>query len=57
MRVLAVTAPDRLKGAPDIPTAIEAGMPGMMAQLFTGLFLPASTPQPIVDQSTRRRRR
>ena len=25
-------------------------MPGMIAQLFTGLFLPAKTPRAIVDQ-------
>ena len=33
-----MTSPERLKGAPDIPTAIEAGLPDMIAQLFTGLF-------------------
>jgi len=50
IRILAVTAPERLKGVPDIPTAVEEGMPGMIAQLFTGLFLPAKTPKAIVDQ-------
>jgi tripartite-type tricarboxylate transporter receptor subunit TctC len=50
IRILAVTSPERLKGVPDIPTAIEAGMPGMVAQLFTGLFLPARTPRAIIDQ-------
>jgi len=50
IRILAVTAPERLKGVPDIPTAVEEGMPGMIAQLFTGLFLPANTPKPIIDQ-------
>jgi tripartite-type tricarboxylate transporter receptor subunit TctC len=50
IRILAVTAPERLKGVPEIPTAIEEGMPGMVAQLFMGLFLPARTPRPIVDQ-------
>jgi tripartite-type tricarboxylate transporter receptor subunit TctC len=50
IRILAVTSPERLKGVPEIPTAIEAGMPGMIAQLFTGLFLPAKTPKAIVDQ-------
>ena len=39
IRILAVTLPQRLKGAPDIPTAIEAGLPNMVAQLFTGLFV------------------
>jgi tripartite-type tricarboxylate transporter receptor subunit TctC len=50
IRILAVTAPERLKGVPEIPTAIEEGMPGMVAQLFTGLFLPARTPRAIVEQ-------
>src|SRR5215467_7156339 len=50
IRILAVTAPERLKGVPDIPTAVEEGMPGMIAQLFTGLFLPAKTPKAIVEQ-------
>jgi tripartite-type tricarboxylate transporter receptor subunit TctC len=50
IRILAVTSPQRLKGAPELPTAIEEGMPGMIAQLFTGLFVPAKTPRAIIDQ-------
>lgn len=50
VRILAVTSPDRLKGAPDIPTAVESGLPGMIAQLFTGVFGPANTPKPIADK-------
>ena len=50
IRILAVAAPARLKGAPDIPTAIEAGLPNMVAQLFTGAFAPAATPKPIIDK-------
>jgi tripartite-type tricarboxylate transporter receptor subunit TctC len=50
VRVLAVTAANRLKGAPDIPTAIEAGLPGMTAELFTALVVQAKTPQAIVDR-------
>ncbi len=50
IRVLAVTANDRLKGAPDIPTAVEAGLPGMTAELFTAVLTQAKTPQPIVEQ-------
>ena len=49
LRVLAVTANQRLKGAPDIPTAIEAGLPGMTAELFTAVLVQSKTPQPIVD--------
>src|SRR5882757_3791902 len=50
IRILAVTSPERLKGVPEIPTAVEEGMTGMVAQLFTGLFLPARTLRAIVDQ-------
>jgi tripartite-type tricarboxylate transporter receptor subunit TctC len=50
IRILAVTSPQRLKGVPDIPTAVESGLPNMIAQLFTGLFAPANTPKPIIDQ-------
>ncbi len=50
IRILAVNAPERLKAAPDIPTAIEEGVPGMIGQLFLGLFVPAATPKAIVDR-------
>jgi tripartite-type tricarboxylate transporter receptor subunit TctC len=49
IRVLAVTSPTRLKGAPDLPTAIEAGLPGMTAELFTAVLVQSKTPQQIVD--------
>jgi tripartite-type tricarboxylate transporter receptor subunit TctC len=50
VRILAVTSQDRLKGAPNFPTAVEAGLPNMVATLFTGLLAPAGTPKPIIDQ-------
>jgi tripartite-type tricarboxylate transporter receptor subunit TctC len=50
LRMLAVTSPARLIAAPDIPTAVEAGLPGMVAQNFIGLFAPAHTPPMIVEQ-------
>ncbi len=50
IRVLAINSPDRLKAAPDIPTAIEQGLPDMISLFFCGLFAPAATPRPIVDQ-------
>ncbi|MEA2904875.1 MAG: hypothetical protein QOI12_2262 [Alphaproteobacteria bacterium] len=49
VRILAVAHETRLKAAPDIPTAIEAGLPGMVASNFNGLFAPAGLPKPIVD--------
>jgi tripartite-type tricarboxylate transporter receptor subunit TctC len=50
IRILAVNAAQRLTAAPEIPTAIEQGLPGMVGQLFLGLFVPAATAQPIVDR-------
>jgi tripartite-type tricarboxylate transporter receptor subunit TctC len=50
IRILAVTSPQRLQGLPEVPTAVESGMPNMIAQLFTGLFAPIKTPQPIIDK-------
>ena len=50
VRILAINAETRLAAAPDIPTAIEAGLPGMIAANFNGLFAPAGVPKPIVDR-------
>ncbi len=50
VRVLAVTTAKRVATVPDIPTAIESGVPGMIALNFAGLFLPAATPGVIVDR-------
>lgn len=50
LRVLAVNAPMRLRAAPEIPTAVEQGLPDMTVQFFCGLFAPAGTPKPIVDR-------
>ena len=48
IRILAVAANKRLAAAPDIPTAIEAGLPGMVAANFNGLFAPAGVPKHII---------
>jgi len=48
VRILAVTTPRRIFAAPEIPTAVEAGVPGMIAQNFNGLFAPAGTTKPIL---------
>ena len=50
LRILAVTSPSRLVAAPDIPTAVEAGLPGMVSQQTIGLLAPAGTPRAIIDQ-------
>ena len=50
IRILAVAAKKRLQAAPDIPTAIEAGLPDMIAANFNGLFAPANVPKAIIYQ-------
>src|SRR5215831_12351072 len=50
VRMLCVTSPQRLAAFPSLPTAVEAGLPNMVAQNFIGLFAPAKTPKEIIDQ-------
>jgi tripartite-type tricarboxylate transporter receptor subunit TctC len=50
MRVLAVTGPNRLAAASELPTAVEAGVPGLVATGLIGLLAPTRTPRSIVDQ-------
>jgi tripartite-type tricarboxylate transporter receptor subunit TctC len=49
LRLLAITGPERIVIAPEISTAVEAGVPGLVTQQVLGLFAPAGTPKPIVD--------
>ena len=49
IRIIAVCTPKRIGVLPDVPAAAET-MPQLIAQLFTGLFVPAATPQAIVDK-------
>jgi tripartite-type tricarboxylate transporter receptor subunit TctC len=48
LRALAVAGPRRLAALPDIPTMAEAGLPGMEATVWNGVFAPAGTPQPVI---------
>ncbi len=48
VRALAVSAATRFPSTPDIPSAPEAGVPGMNAKLWFGLFTTGKTPRPIV---------
>jgi tripartite-type tricarboxylate transporter receptor subunit TctC len=53
LRILAVTGPTRLIAAPEIPTAVEAGLPGMISQQSIGLLAPAGTANSIIEQISR----
>jgi tripartite-type tricarboxylate transporter receptor subunit TctC len=50
VRALAVTTAQRWPSLPDVPTMIEAGVPGFVITSWTGLFVPAATPAPIVGR-------
>jgi len=47
-KAYAVSAKRRLAVAPDIPTVVEAGFPGLDATVWFGLFAPAGTPHDII---------
>ena len=49
VRILAINSPVRLKAAPDIPTAVESGMPDMRVVVMNALFAPAGLPKPVLD--------
>jgi tripartite-type tricarboxylate transporter receptor subunit TctC len=50
IRVLVVTSPVRLTAVPELPTATEAGFPGLVVPASLGLLAPAGTPKPIIEQ-------
>ena len=50
VRILSVNSQARIRSAPDIPTSIEAGLPGTAAQTTFGIFAPAGTPRPVLDR-------
>ena len=49
LRALAVSSARRLAILPDVPTLAEAGLPGIEAIVWNGFFVPAGTPQPVIQ--------
>ncbi len=49
LRALAITSAKRSTMSPDIPTFAEAGLSGLVAENWWGIFLPAGTPKAVVD--------
>ncbi len=52
VRAYAVTSPNRLAAAPDIPTVDEAGAPGVYVSTWFGLWAPKGTPPDIIRRLT-----
>jgi len=50
LRALAIAGPKRSPLLPDVPTLKEAGVDGVDVQQWYGIFAPAKTPRPIIDQ-------
>lgn len=48
IKAYAVTAEERLKDLPKVPTMAEAGYPGMGSLNWNGIFAPAGTPRAVV---------
>src|SRR5580698_1814652 len=48
LRLLAITNPTRLPVAPEMPTAVEAGVPGLVTQQVLGIFSPAGLQKDVV---------
>src|SRR5882672_2966704 len=50
LRALAVTGADRLADLPDVPSMAEVGYPEVDTALWSGFFVPAGTPAPVVEK-------
>jgi tripartite-type tricarboxylate transporter receptor subunit TctC len=53
VEAIAVTSKQRSPLLPNVPTVAESGYPGFEALSWQGVFAPAGTPPPIVDQLNR----
>ena len=50
LKVLATTAPTRLKNMPNAPTMAELGLNDMTTESWSSIMVPAGTPPAIVDR-------
>jgi tripartite-type tricarboxylate transporter receptor subunit TctC len=50
LRALAVTGAKRSAVLPDVPTAVESGVPGLVATSWNGLAAPAGTPAAVINR-------
>ena len=50
LRALAVTGAKRTRELPDVPTMAEAGVSDVVVGLWSGFFVPAGTPKPIIEK-------
>lgn len=53
LRAIAICSLSRHAMFPDVPTALEAGMPGLFVENWTAAMLPAKTPDAVVEKYSR----
>jgi tripartite-type tricarboxylate transporter receptor subunit TctC len=53
LKVLASSTAKRASILPEVPTMIEAGMPGFVTSIWFGLSVPAGTPPDVIDKLNR----
>ncbi|MGE5523635.1 MAG: Bug family tripartite tricarboxylate transporter substrate binding protein [Rhodospirillaceae bacterium] len=53
LRAIAVTAPARFSGLPDVPTVMESGVSDYQVIAWNGIGVPARTPRTIIDRLNR----
>ena len=52
VKAYAVTTPERVASLPDLPTTEEAGLPEVQVGVWHGLYVPADTPDEVVQALT-----
>jgi len=50
VRMLAVMSAQRAQALPDVPTIVESGFPDMIVEAWTGVMVPAKTPQAVIGK-------
>jgi len=50
LKAYATTTKARLAAWPDLPTATEAGLPGLEITVWFGMWAPRGTPKPVIDK-------
>lgn len=53
LHALAVTTPQRISIAPELPTVAESGLPGFNVSLWSGILVPRATPPDIIAKLNR----
>ena len=53
LKALAVTGERRSRALPDVPTATEAGAPGLVVTTWNGILAPAGTPPAVLERLQR----